>query len=75
MRAKVGQPGAQFERHDAIYETAMSRACNADTMEPVLLRPLLHVAVPANVSAFLVNDVFLRFRLVDPALLDMLDVA
>jgi hypothetical protein len=41
----------------------------------LLFGRLLHVAVPANVSTFLVNEVFLVFRLVDPALLDMLDVS
>jgi hypothetical protein len=41
----------------------------------LVFRDLLHVTIPANVSAFFVNEVFLRFRLVDPALLDMLNVA
>ena len=37
--------------------------------------PLLHVTVPASFSTLLVDGLFLRFRLVDPALFDMLDVA
>ena len=41
----------------------------------LLFGHLLHVAVPANVSTFLVDEVFLGFGLVDPALLDMLDVS
>lgn len=44
-------------------------------IKPLLFGRLLHVAVPANVSTFLVNEVFLVFSLVDPALLDMLDVS
>jgi hypothetical protein len=34
-----------------------------------------HMAVATSVSTFLVNEVFLGFRLADSAFLDMLDVS